>query len=105
MTQVEREMNKKLNKEYWLDTLKGCLKYKIVQVYWLDAQSSLNVFTLDEVKQMRPSVTRSLGYLLHETEYYIILGFMLFDNDLIKHHQLIPKDMIIKMEVIQNGKN
>ncbi len=41
--------------------------------------------------------TLSIGYLLFECPKYIILGFMLFGEDMVKHNQLIPRGMIKKV--------
>jgi len=80
-----------------LRTFKGISKFRIEEVHWFDAQSSNHTFNLQEIKELlEPLLTRSIGYLLHETEEYITLGFTIFDNELIKHHQTIPKGMIIK---------
>lgn len=78
-------------------------KYKIVEVEWFDAQSSMSTYDLEELEKEAPTYTKSLGYLLFDKKDYIILGFMLFGDDdpLIKHHQVIPKGMIKKITTIK----
>ena len=71
-------------------------KYKIIEVEWLDAQSGFgNAQYVDEmIANEKPQHTFSVGYLLHKCREYIILGFMLFGEDMVKHNQLIPRGMI-----------
>ena len=73
-------------------------KYKIVEVEWLDAQSGFGQaeFVEDMAKE-KPSHSYSIGYLLYECKQHIVLGFMLFGEDMVKHNQLIPKGMIKKI--------
>jgi len=76
---------------------KGIVKcnYKVVEVTWLDAQSGFSIpITIDELREEEPLWSKSIGYLLDEDKNRIILGFMLFGGDGIKHWQLIPKGMI-----------
>jgi len=77
---------------------------KIVEVEWFDAQSSLESWTIEELKDAVPLHTFSVGYLIHEFEDRIILGFMDFGNGLIKHHQCIPKGMIQNITIIRDGR-
>lgn len=73
------------------------MKQKPVEIEWIDAQSGMNSLFIDELKrEILPVPTRSCGYLIHETKDFIVLGFMLFGDDLIKHYQLIPKCLIKK---------
>jgi len=77
---------------------------RIVEVTWFDAQSSMHSMTIDDLKEMKPVMTKSIGYLLIEAKEYIILGYMDFGEGLIKHHTCIPKGMINKIKVIREGK-
>ena len=88
------------------------LGYKVVEITWLDAQSGFSSpIPIEELIKERPVPTKSCGFLLHEDEYSVILGFMLFgfQGD-VKHWQVIPKGMILnrtEMEekaTIQEGK-
>ena len=81
-------------------------KYKIVEVEWTDAQSGFGnaEFVEDLIKDFIPTTTFSIGYLLHENKEYIILGFMLFGSDMVKHNQLIPKGMIKKINKLKETK-
>ena len=78
-------------------------KFKIVEVKWFDAQSSMQSWTIEELAEAKPLHTFSVGYLIHEFEDRIILGFMDFGNGLIKHHQCIPRGMIKKIQVVRDG--
>lgn len=46
------------------------------------------------IENMKPIHTYSIGYLLNQEKEYVLLGFMLFGVDMVKHNQLIPKGMI-----------
>lgn len=74
-------------------------KYKIVEVEWFDAQSGFGQaeFIDDAVKNMKPLHTFSIGYLLNEDEESVLLGFMLFGDQMVKHNQLIPRGMVKKI--------
>ena len=79
---------------------------KIVEVEWIDAQSSMDAMTISELEKQKPFTSKSCGYLIKEDEEKIILGFMLFgfnvnDEPLLKHYQVIPKGMVRKIEVIK----
>lgn len=71
-----------------------------VEVEWIDAQSSLDLYSFEELKNLGMQdlhITRSCGYLIHEDKDKIILSFMNFGEDMCKHHQIIPKGMIKKI--------
>jgi len=79
---------------------------KIVEVSWIDAHSSMDAMTLSELEKQKPFETKSCGYLIKEDEEKIILGFMLFgfnvnEEPLLKHYQVIPKGMVKKIRVIE----
>lgn len=81
-------------------------KYKIVEVEWLDAQAGLGIAQyVDELKEEKPIHTFSIGYLLYECKEYIVLGFMLFGEDMVKHNQLIPRGIIKKIRYFREYKN
>ena len=42
-----------------------------------------------------------LGYLLNQDKDSVLLGFMLFGSDMVKHNQLIPKGMIKNMRYLK----
>lgn len=76
-------------------------KFKQVEVEWLDAQAGFGqAMLIEELIKEEPQITFSTGYLLHEDKEKIILGFMLFGEDMVKHSQLIPKGMIKKINVL-----
>lgn len=81
---------------------------KIVEVEWLDAQSSLDCMTVSELKKQKLFLTQSCGYLMVEDEEKIVLSFMNFgfnidDEPLMKHYQIIPRGMIKKIKTIREG--
>lgn len=76
-------------------------EYKAVEVEWLDAQTGFGqAMMVDELKNEKPLHSFSIGYLLYECSEYIILGFMLFGEDMVKHNQLIPRGMIKKIRKV-----
>ena len=74
-------------------------KYKLVEVEWFDAQSGFGgaEFIDDLIKQCKPLHSFSVGYLINEDKESVLLGFMLFGKDMVKHNQLIPRGMIKKI--------
>ncbi len=80
-------------------------KYKIVEVEWLDAQSGFSTpLTIEELEETEPYHTFSVGYLVKEDKEKIVLGFMLFGEEMFKHWQLIPRGMIKKIRRIKDEK-
>ena len=77
-------------------------KYPIIEIEWLDAQSGfgnaqyVDDLVLNELKPSEMMYTFSVGYLLYEDKNKIVLGFMLFGDDMVKHNQMIPKCLIKK---------
>ena len=72
---------------------------KPVEVSWVDAQSSMDIMLLKDVKDYQNIVTKSCGYLAYQDKEKVVLAFMLFGKDeedrtLLKHYQIIPKGMI-----------
>ena len=94
---------KTLAEEFTMDIFRGiALKPQVEEIYWLDAQSSMQIMDLQEIKEhLRPLLTKSVGYVLHEFEHYLVLGFMIFGTELIKHHQVIPKSLIVKRKILK----
>ena len=78
-------------------------KYKIVEVEWFDAQSGFGQaeFVDELIRQCKAIHTFSVGYLLNEDKEGLLLGFMMFGEDMVKHNQLIPKGMVKKVRVLQ----
>ena len=100
---VERmKINKELGEEYHIRKFKGCLAYKKVEVIWIGAQSSMDAFTIQELKnELKPVLSRSLGYLVVDNPSYITLGYTTFDTDIIIHHTTIPKGIIIEIKELK----
>ncbi len=82
-------------------------KYKVVEIEWLDAQSGfgnaqyVDDLCLVDLKPENMCYTFSVGYLLYEDKQKVILGFMLFGEDMVKHNQMIPKSLIKKRRVLR----
>ena len=79
------------------------VKYKIVEIEWIDAQSGFGQAEeiKDLIENITPLYTFSTGYLLYENKELVLLGFMLFGNEMVKHYQIIPKGMIKKRRVLK----
>lgn len=79
------------------------MKYKIVEVEWFDAQSGFGQaeFIDDLIQQLKPIHTFSVGYLLKKNKESILLGFMLFGEEMVKHNQLIPLGMVKKIRELK----
>jgi len=76
--------------------------YKIVEVEWLDAQSGFGqAHFVEDLADEKPIITLSVGYLLYDCDDYLILGFMLFGQDMVKHTQLIPRGMIKRIRAVR----
>lgn len=80
-------------------------KYPIVVVEWFDAQSGFGQaeFIDEVIRNLKPLHTFSVGYLLNENKESVLLGFMLFGEDMVKHNQLIPKGIIKKITKLKDG--
>ena len=76
-------------------------KKPIVEVEWIDAQSSLETHLIEELNNYEPYTTFSVGYLVVEKEDFIVLAFTDFGEGMIKHFQCIPRSIIKKIEVIR----
>lgn len=66
---------------------------KMVKVEWVDANASLEPMSIEELKELEPITSVSVGYLIMETENHVVLSFMNF-GEMMKHWQVIPKGMI-----------
>ncbi len=81
-------------------------KFKKVEVIWMDAHSSLDPMTISELIKEEPYLTTSCGYLIHEDKEKIILAFMIFGfningEPLLKHYQIIPRGMVKEIRNVQ----
>lgn len=79
--------------------------HEIVEVEWFDAQSGFGQaeFIDELIKQCKPIHTFSVGYLLNENKEGVLLGFMLFGDQMVKHNQLIPRGMIKGIRKLANN--
>ncbi len=73
--------------------------FKLVRVDWFDAQSGFSTpLNLEELMEVPPVQTTSVGCLVHEDKEKIVLGFMMFGKEgYFKHWQMIPRGMIKKI--------
>lgn len=58
-----------------------------VEVEWIDAQSSLDYWSIDDLKKIKEkdlAHTKSCGYLVHKDKVRLILCFMLFGVGIIQ---------------------
>jgi len=77
---------------------------KVVEVTWIDAQTSTQPLFIDEIKkEVKPLLSKSVGYLIYQNKEYVVLGFLDFGDNLIKHHQLIPRVLIKYIKTIRDG--
>lgn len=78
------------------------MKLKKVEVEWIDAQSSLDSMTISDLEKQELYRTKSCGYLIKKDKEKIVLAFMIFgfnvaDEPLLKHYQVIPTGMVKKI--------
>ena len=78
-----------------------------VRVDWFDAQSGFgSPLSLEELEEVPPVKTVSVGCLLKEDKEKIVIGFMMFGNEgYFKHWQMIPRGMIEKITKLKESKN
>ena len=99
--------NNIINDRVWSSNIfyfqkKTIIKMDIVEIFWLDAQSSLETMSLSEAKnKFKPQLTKSVGYLVLEKSDFILLAFMKFGDELYKHWQVIPKECIKTRKVVK----
>lgn len=80
--------------------------FKLVRVDWFDAQSGFgSPMDVQELLEVPPVQTTSVGCLVHKDKEKIVLGFMMFGKEeYFKHWQMIPKKMIKKMTYLVEKK-
>jgi len=81
-------------------------KYKIVEVEWIDAQSSLEPMTISDLEKQPIITTYSSGYLIKQDKEKVVLAFMMFGEDksgelIMKHYQIIPEKMVKKIKILK----
>lgn len=85
------------------------LKYDFVEVEWFDAQThSGYAEDIGKLEDWKPCLSKSAGYLLHEDEEKIIVGFLLFYDEkgevnCVKHCQMIPRGMVKDIQYIKQN--
>ncbi len=80
-------------------------KLQIVEVEWFDAQGSLEIMSIEELEEHPLVLTKSCGYLIKQDKEKVVLAFMIFGEDLMKHYQIIPIQMVKKIIKIKTYKN
>ena len=80
--------------------------FEFVRVDWFDAQSGFSSpLSLEELEEVPPTETTSVGCLIKEDKEKIVLGFMMFGKEgYFKHWQMIPKGMIKKITKLKEFK-
>ena len=78
----------------------------IVLVDWIDAQGGYDRVTKEELREIQPLMSHSVGFLLIGDKDKLILGFTAYGSDLevFKHFQIIPKAMIVKITTLKKIK-
>ena len=75
---------------------------KVVEVEWIDAQTDVEIMTIEEVKRtIRPISARSVGYLVLQDKDFIILSFTDFSDGNVAGHIVIPTEMIKKVTIVR----
>ena len=80
-----------------------------VEVEWIDAQTwNGEAEKVEVIKELKPYLSKTCGYLLFEDKERIIISFLNFGEGRSKHFQMIPKGMvkkITKLKEVKNGKH
>lgn len=83
---------------------------KLVEVTWFDAQTSTESYYVDEIPELKPIMTKSVGYFvaeIHDQQIgdYIVLAFTSFETEIkiLKHFQIIPKSIIKEIKELAVG--
>ena len=85
------------------------MKHKLVRVTWLDSASQSGWHSLRRATAMRPAVIESVGYLIKDTEDYLILASTIDIKG--KAHtpyndiSIIPKKSFVKNEILKTAKS
>ena len=78
---------------------------KIVEVVWVDAQSSISSMDTESAKEyFHPQRTSSVGMLIYESDEILLLAFAKVNNGTYKHWQSIPKGSIKSQKTIKEIK-
>lgn len=70
----------------------------LAYVTWIDPQSHVGWFNLDEVSEMRAATVQSTGLLVRESKGYIALTTSICDNGDVADPLVIPKKLIVKIK-------
>lgn len=66
-------------------------EYDMVKVVWEDASSSLESIGVEGLKKLQTLMVASVGELIVKDEEKVILSFMSFSDNAIRHWQVIPR--------------
>lgn len=80
-------------------------KYPVAEVTWFDAQSSLEPISVKDLEDHPLLVTKSVGFLMKNDNEKVVLAFMIFGEDIMKHYQIIPKQMVKNIKLLKENKN
>ncbi len=73
----------------------------VVEVEWIDAQSSMDTILINDLKKEKVLTTKSCGYLVYGDKEKIILSFMNFGDEFTKHFQIIPRGMVKRIRTFK----
>jgi len=75
------------------------LSYPVVLVKWLDAYNAGIPVSDVELKGLPEGIyVESVGFLVDENKDRLVIGYMIYpDEESVKHYQVIPKKMILKV--------
>jgi len=79
-------------------------KYKYVEVKWCDATGNSAVIDIDEAMKLKPAKVTSHGYLLKETNDFIIICSTMYEDGMVSEIVCIPKKWVLKITQIRKKK-
>jgi hypothetical protein len=81
-------------------------KLKIVEIEWEDAWTSPNTFNKQELKDSKPLILKSSGYLIHEDKQKVVLSSDSYEPNIDgeecwRHVMSIPKDNVKRRRTLR----
>lgn len=73
-------------------------KYKSVFIVWLDSTSLESWIHLEEAQELSPSKVVSMGWIIHESDEYLVLASSIGEDDVCLSPTIILKAAILHME-------
>ena len=78
------------------------VKPKFLMVRWLDHVSSANWKSRDDIFQLVPTTVTTTGWLVRETEDFIVLSSSIQDDDTSGDGEYGGYDLILKVAIISS---